>query len=77
MVFSIRLPEDVDRRLDNLAAQTGRSKAFYANAAIAECIDELEDVYLAERRLQDIRAGRSKPVALVDVMKRYGLADLD
>jgi RHH-type transcriptional regulator, rel operon repressor / antitoxin RelB len=75
MAFSIRFPEDLDRRLDALATQTGRTKAFYVNAAIAECIDELEDVYLAEKRLEDIRAGRSKPVALDEVMKRYGLAD--
>lgn len=75
MAFSIRLPEEVDSRLDNLAARTGRTKAFYVNAAIAEYLDELEDVFLAEKRLEDIRAGRSKPVALADVMKRYGLAD--
>ena len=75
MASSIRLSEDVDSRLDNLAAQTGRNKAFYVNATIAEYIDELEDVYLAERRLEDIRADRSKLVALADVMERYGLAD--
>ena len=75
MAFLIRLSEDVDSRLDYLAAQTGRSKVFYVNAAIAAYLDELEDADLAERRLEDIRAGRSKPVALADVMKRYGLAD--
>ena len=75
MAFLIRLSEDVDSRLDYVAAQTGRSKVFYVNAAIAAYLDELEDADLAERRLEDIRAGRSKPVALADVMKRYGLAD--
>ena len=75
MAFSIRLPDDVESRLDNLAALTGRTKAFYVKAAIVEHLDELEDVYLAEKRLEDIRAGRTKTVALGDVMKRYGLAD--
>ena len=75
MAFSIRLPGDVESRLDNLAALTGRTKAFYVKAAIVEHLDELEDVYLAEKRLEDMRAGRTKTVALADVMKRYGLAD--
>ena len=75
MAFSIRFPEALDVRLDHLAALTGRTKAFYVNAAVAEYLDELEDVYLAEKRLEEIRSGRSKPVALATVMKRYGLAD--
>ena len=75
MAFSIRLPDDIESRLAHLAEVTGRTKAFYVNAAIVNQLDELEDVYLAEKRLEDIRAGRSKPVALATVMKRYGLAD--
>ena len=35
--------------------------------AIREHIDELEDLYLAEQRLIDIRAGRSRTVSLDDV----------
>lgn len=75
MAFSIRLPEDVESRLENLAALTGRTKAYYVKEAIMEHLDEMEEIYLAEKRLEDIRAGRSKTVALADVMKRYGLAD--
>lgn len=73
MPISLRLPDDVEARLKSLAAQTGRSKTFYATEAICEYIDDLEDLYLAEQRLIDIRAGRSKTVSLEEVMKRYGL----
>ncbi len=38
-------------------------------------LDDLEDLYLAEQRLLDNRAGRSESVPLEEVMKRYGLAD--
>lgn len=38
-------------------------------------LDDLEDIYLAEKRLEDIRAGRSATVPLEDVMKRYGMED--
>lgn len=47
-MLAIRLPEDIEARLDKLARRTGRSKAFYARQAILEHLDDLEDLYLAE-----------------------------
>jgi RHH-type rel operon transcriptional repressor/antitoxin RelB len=73
MSISIRLPEDVESRLDALAKLTGRTKTFYMRQAILEHLDDLEDLYLAEKRLEDIQAGRSKTVSLEEVMKRYGV----
>jgi RHH-type transcriptional regulator, rel operon repressor / antitoxin RelB len=72
---SIRLPDDVSTRLQDLAELTGRSKTFYMIEAIREHLDDLEDLYIAEKRLIEIRAGRSKTVPLEEVMKRYGLED--
>ncbi|HQR04246.1 MAG: TraY domain-containing protein [Proteobacteria bacterium] len=73
MALSIRLPDDVEARLNSLAAMTGRTKSFYITEAICEHLDDLEDLYLAERELQAIRAGKSEIVPLEEVMKRYGL----
>ncbi|HBG07848.1 MAG: CopG family transcriptional regulator [Geobacteraceae bacterium GWC2_58_44] len=70
-MLAIRLPAEVENRLDALAKRTGRTKSFYAREAIIEHIEELEDLYLAEQRLEDIRAGRAKAVPLDDVMTRY------
>jgi RHH-type rel operon transcriptional repressor/antitoxin RelB len=70
---SIRLPDEVSERLQNLSKATGRSKTFYMTQAIVEHIDDLEDLYLAEQRLIDIRAGKSNTIPLADVMARYGL----
>ena len=50
--LSIRLPADVDERLDCLANETGRTKTYYAREAIVEHIGELEDIYLALNRLE-------------------------
>ena len=72
---SIRLPDDVANRLNQLAALTGRSKSFYITEAILEHLDDLQDVYLAEKRLEDIRAGRSKTYTLEEVERDLGLAD--
>lgn len=73
MPISIRLPEDVEARLNSLAALTGRSKTFYATEAICEHIEDLEDIYLAEREVEAVRAGKSQTVPLEEMMKRYGM----
>lgn len=73
MALSIRLPGDVETRLKNLAAQTGRTKSYYITEAICEHLDDLEDLYLAEQRLRDIRDGKTNTVPLEELMKHYGL----
>lgn len=76
-MLAIRLPEGIEERLDVLAKETGRTKTFYVREAILEHLEDMEDVYLAEKRLADIRAGSSKPMPLKDVMKRYEMEDRD
>jgi RHH-type rel operon transcriptional repressor/antitoxin RelB len=75
MTYSIRLPEVIEARLEHLATQTGRSKKFYVMQAIERQLDDLEDIYLAEKRLEDARAGRSKAFTLDEVERDLGLAD--
>lgn len=73
MTYSIRLPHEIETRLEQLSCQTGRSKSFYVKEAIIDHLDDIEDIYLAEKRLEDIRAGRTQTVPLQEVMKRYGM----
>lgn len=72
-MLAIRLPIEVESRLDSLAKATGRTKTYYAREAILEHLDDLEDLYLAEQRMVNIRAGKTETVPLEEVMKRYGL----
>ena len=74
MAVSLRLPDDLNLRLSDLADKTGRSKTFYMLEAIRDHLDDLEDLYLAEQRLIDVRAGRSRTVSLDDVERELGLA---
>jgi len=60
--LAIRLPEGIEERLNALAKETGRTKTFYVREAILVYLDDIEDIYLAEKRLADIRAGRNKPI---------------
>jgi RHH-type rel operon transcriptional repressor/antitoxin RelB len=72
---SLRLPDEISDRLKALSERTGRSKTFYMIEAIKEHIDDLEDLYLAEQRLLDIRSGKSKTIPIEKVMEKYGLED--
>lgn len=75
MATSVRLDPDLQNRLDNLAQQTGRSRAYYLREAIATHMDDLEDVYLADQRMEDLQAGRSRRHTVSDVEAELGLAD--
>ncbi|WP_398457070.1 TraY domain-containing protein [Sphingomonas albertensis] len=57
------MSEQTEGRLEALAARTGRSKTFYAQAAIEAHLDDLEDFYLAEDRLRDFREGDAIPLS--------------
>lgn len=59
-MLALRLPEDIESRLDKLAKATGRTKSFYAREAILEHLADLEDLYLAEKRLAKVRSGKTK-----------------
>lgn len=74
-MLAIRLPSEIEDRLEALAKSTGRTKTFYAREAILEHIDDLEDLYLAEQRLIDVRAGKSRTYTLDEVERDLGLAD--
>jgi len=63
-MLALRLPEDIESRLDKLAKATGRTKSFYAREAILEHLADLEDLYLAEKRLAKVRTGKSKTYSL-------------
>ncbi len=72
-MLAVRLDEDTEKRLERLAAKTGRTKTFYARAAIVAHLDDLEDFYLAEERMRDFRAGDAIPLA--DLKADLGLGD--
>ena len=74
-MLAIRLPESVEKRLDRLARRTGRTKTFYAREAILRHLQELEDIYQAERVLERLMSGKEKTRSLDEVTKRLGLED--
>lgn len=74
-MLAIRLPVEIEARLDNLAKRTGRSKTFYAREAILEHLENLEDLYLAEQVMRRIESSEESTSTLDEVEARLGLAD--
>ena len=74
-MLALRLPEEIEIRLEKLAKSTGRTKSFYAREAIIEHLADLEDLYLAEKRLAKARSGKTKTVSLNAVEAELGLAN--
>jgi RHH-type transcriptional regulator, rel operon repressor / antitoxin RelB len=55
-MLALRLPTKIEKRLTELARKTGRTKSYYAREAILMHLEDLEDAYLAKRRLKPGRA---------------------
>ena len=53
MTTTLRLDPHLEKRLNDLAALTGRTKSYYIRKAIEEYIDDMEDIYVAEQRLEN------------------------
>ncbi|CAG0995340.1 MAG: ribbon-helix-helix protein, CopG family [Rhizobiaceae bacterium] len=71
-MLALRLPPDIEKRLDDLARKTGRTKSFYAREAILEYLADMEDAYLAEQRMRD----NPEFVEFEDVLRNLDI-DLD
>ncbi|OFV50251.1 ribbon-helix-helix protein, CopG family [Oligella sp. HMSC09E12] len=72
---SLRLPTELVERISHLAETTGRSRTYYMQEAIKQHIDDLEDLYLAEQALVDVRIGKSETISLETLIEEYGLED--
>jgi RHH-type rel operon transcriptional repressor/antitoxin RelB len=70
-MLSIRLDPDIEKRLAALAQRTGRTKSYYARELIEGNLEDLEDRYLAEARLEK----RRPPLTSRQVRKDLGLDD--
>lgn len=75
MATSIRLDQETERRLDLLAATTGRTKAYYLRQMIAQGLEDLEDYYLAADVLERVRKGKESVHSSAEVRSQLVLDD--
>jgi len=74
-MLAVRFPRSIEKRLEKLARRTGRTKSFYVREAVLRHLEDMEDIYLAERTLQRIQDGKERTIPIEEVLKRYGLED--
>ena len=72
-MLSLRLPAEVEDRLERLAKKTGRTKTYYVREAIELHLEDLEDLYLAEKAYSNYLAGKTTARPIEDVAREYGL----
>lgn len=73
-MLALRLPPDVEERLEDVSQRTGRSRADVVIDALLAHLDDIEDVTAADAALSDIREGRASTVPLEQVERDLGLA---
>ena len=71
MAIALRLSDELDARLSDLAEKTHRSKSYYVREALECYIEDLEDYYLAMHVLEN----PGKIYTLEEVEKMCGLGD--
>ena len=63
---SVRISDDLVKRLDELAKETERSRSFLIQKALEAYLDELADLQVALDRLRDA----TDPIISIDEMRK-------
>lgn len=75
MATSVRLEAPLEKRLDDLARRTGRTKAYYLRELVQRGLDDLEDYYLAATTVERVRKGEEQTHSAAEVRSDLGLDD--
>lgn len=70
---AIRLPDETYERLQALAQRTGRTATYYIREAIEAHLEDLEDIYRADRIMERILSGNERTYTLEEVERELGL----
>ncbi|HIG65807.1 MAG TPA: ribbon-helix-helix protein, CopG family [Methyloprofundus sp.] len=75
MATSIRLSSETENKINVLANETGRSKAYYLRQLIESGLNEIEDYFLSEKMMERVRHGARKNSSLEEMEKELGLVN--
>jgi len=70
---AVRIPDETYARLQDMAAKTGRTATFYIREAIEAHLDDLEDIYMAERALDELQQGKARTYSLEELKRELDL----
>ena len=70
---TFRTKAELKRRIDFLAKATHRPTSFYYNLLLEDYLDDIEDIYLSEQVLTEIRSGKQRTYSADEVFAEAGL----
>jgi len=74
-MLTLHITEEMENRLAPIAKAAGKTTQDYVSEAVAEYLQDLEDIHIANQRLADIRSGKTKPISSAELRKELGLDD--
>ena len=73
MITSVRLPEEIEKKLEMLVEITGKKKSSFIIEALRDHLDDLEDYYIAADRFRNY--DETECVTLAEMKKLYDMED--
>lgn len=70
---TFRTTPELKKRIDFLAKETHRTTSFYFNKLLEDYLEDLEDIYLSEKTLEDIKSGAEKTFSADEVYRELGI----
>ena len=73
MRVTIGLDPEIERRISQLAAQSGRAQAYFLRELVERSLDDVEDCCCAEAASERIRRGEEETIPWEQLKKELGL----
>ncbi len=70
--INIRMDESLLNELDNYAKELDRTRTYLIEKAVSSYFDTLDEM-ISDKRIDEIKAGKSEVYTLEEVAKRLGL----
>ncbi|MDE6736797.1 MAG: hypothetical protein K2J50_04770, partial [Treponemataceae bacterium] len=68
-----RTTPELKERVRLLAKETNRPTSFYYNLLLEEYLEDLEDIYLSQKVLEDVKTGKEATYTAEEVYEELGL----
>ena len=73
MTAVVRLPEALEKRLDDLATRTHRSKSYYLRRALEEYLEDREDYLIAAAAWEEHVKSGKKGISFEEIARKMDL----
>lgn len=70
-MLTVRLPEEMDKQLSQLAQRTHRTKSYYIKLAVAEFLEDHADYQKALEISERVAKGEEKTISYAEALKQY------